>query len=116
MSFISNSIKSASNRLIQLMVIGLICTTLLFSSAGSAFAANSQVTDSEVNLSEIQEQAEEVVNRDQPIGLGSNTVQTANGLNMVQGSADREKMKNQQNSDATSVIEQIDEGLKDLKN
>ncbi len=100
-------------RPVRFLMTACVAAFLFFTNVFPAMAAKSQPTDGEVQLTKIEERSEQVL-KSNPRSLEE--VQANNsekGLNAVQGEANKNKMSRPENSqDATSVEEQIDQGLK----
>ncbi|HLO51608.1 MAG TPA: low temperature-induced protein [Kamptonema sp.] len=93
-------------RLFRALVAVCICTMLFVSSAFPAFAATSNPTKGEDKLLGIEKQAQEAA-QSQPIGLKETQEKANEGPNEIQGDADKDKMKNASNTNATSFEQQV---------
>lgn len=103
----------------KLLKLGLVLCTgivLFLSSLTPALAANSSPNQAEASLNQIQREAKETAESDEPRSLNTMLRKTeGDGLNAVQGSADKEKMKTPENSDNTETVrEMVDKGLKNV--
>jgi len=101
------------NRSFRVVIAGLLCVTLLFSNAlpAAAIGANkSAPTEGTDQLQGIEKEARKVGNPNaQPRSLQATQAKAEEGLNAVQGKADKEKMYRPSNSkDATTVEEKVE--------
>ncbi|MGC9524047.1 MAG: hypothetical protein ACP5D7_00740 [Limnospira sp.] len=101
------------------MKLGIVLCTgivLFLSSLTPALAANSSPTEAEASLNQIQQEAKKTAESDEPRSLNTMRQKTeGDGLNAVQGSADKEKMKNPENSEnVETVTEMVDKKLKNV--
>lgn len=103
--------KNILSRLTRILFAVCICAVLVISQGFPAMAANSANNQGEDALKDVQKKSEDVL-RTPPRSLEKSKSDAPSGLNLVQGEADKEQMKRPENSNATSVEEQIDEGLK----
>ncbi|MEL7034327.1 MAG: low temperature-induced protein [Cyanobacteria bacterium J06592_8] len=85
---------------------------MVFSQGIPAMAAKSMPTQGEASLNDIREESEDITEMS-PGTIDESKADGDMGLNLVQGDADKNKMKRPGNSNATSVEEKIDEALKD---
>lgn len=108
------NLKSFEFRPLRVLLAVCVSAFLFFSNVFPAMAATSQPTKGEDQLKQIEERSEEVL-KSNPRSLEEVQSATDDGLNTVQGEANKNKMSRPENSqDATSVEEQIDQGLKGL--
>jgi hypothetical protein len=99
----------------RFLVAAFLGAVLLFSNALPSFAVSSSLTKGEDQLKQIEKESVEVL-KSNPRSLEEVQADTEGGLNGVQGKANKNKMSNPQNTGmATSVEQQIDEKLKELK-
>lgn len=109
---LNNWLKSS----FRLVLTAFVCGLLFISSVYPAQAATSKPTDGEVSLNEIQAKTDNVA-RSNPRGLKEITKESQQGLNAVQGGADKGKMISPEDaSDVTTVKEQAANFLEDLTN
>lgn len=90
-------------RPVRFLLASLICTLLFLTSAIPAEAGNShqsKPTDGTVQLDEIFEKTEDVANSD-PMSLKQVEKRSNQGINEVQGDADKDKMES---GDGTAAI------------
>jgi hypothetical protein len=101
-------------RPLRLLIAVFCCTFLLFSSGLTALAA-SNPDQGVMPLKSIEQKSKKAL-QSEPRSLEEVQAEAKKGTNGVQGSADRDKMKNPSNadSDATSVEEQVSDVLSDL--
>jgi hypothetical protein len=85
-----------------------LCAFVFVTSVQPAFATTSKPSEGEANLTEIERKSQEAVQSD-PYSLGKTQDETNPGLNEVQGTADIDKMKRPDNTNATSFEEQVKE-------
>ncbi|MGF1491239.1 MAG: hypothetical protein ACFBSC_02055 [Microcoleaceae cyanobacterium] len=117
MSMFSKIVRPFTRRFVRSLIATSICVALVFSGAVPALAAKSNPQEGEASLNQVQEKSEKILDRKNPPGYeNKNKTTTTEGLNMVQGSANKEKMKTDRNSNATSVEEKIEKGLDQLTN
>lgn len=105
---------SQNLRPIRFLIATCVCALLVFSSAFPALATTSHKSDptsAEAKMGDIERRSQEALKQD-PRPLNEVTEASKGGLNAVQGDANKEKMKTPENSNATSVEEQLKEGLK----
>ncbi|MEM9923275.1 MAG: hypothetical protein AAF915_05890 [Cyanobacteria bacterium P01_D01_bin.50] len=99
------------NRSLRVVITGLLCVTLLFSNAlpATAIGANkSAPTEGTDQLKEIEKEARKVGNPNaEPRSLQATQAKAEKGLNAVQGDADKDKMYRPDNSEATTVKEEV---------
>ncbi len=108
----NNWIKSSIRLVFTVLIRGL----LFISSAFPAQAASSNPNDGEVSLNRIQEKTDSVAKAN-PRSMEELSKEAENGLNAVQGSADKSKMISPKDaSDKTTVKEQAKNFLEDLTN
>ena len=112
---ISNKLNNWLKSSIRLVLTVLACGLLFISSAYPAQAATSKPSDGEVSLNEIQAKTEKVA-RSNPRGIDEIIEESQNGLNAVQGGADKDKMISPEDTDATTVKEQAANLLDNLLN
>lgn len=107
-------LNSISKRAIRIIVAAFTCALLFFSSAYPAAAIGSQKTnptEGEANLNDIQRMTDTSV-PNPPLTLKEVQERTQGGPNEVQGAADLDKMKNPENSQGTSFVDEVKEGLR----
>ena len=112
---VSNKLNNWLKSSIRLVLTVLVCGLLFISSAYPAQAATSKPSDGEVSLNEIQAKTEKVA-RSNPRGIDEIIEESQNGLNAVQGGADKDKMISPEDTDATTVKEQAANLLDNLLN
>jgi hypothetical protein len=96
MKFIANAISTAWSaiRPARLLLTALVCTVLFFSSMNPAqadYTSKSKPTDGENRLQKIDDKAQESIDQP-PMTLKDVEERNKNGLNEIQGSADKNKM------------------------
>ncbi|MBW4648645.1 MAG: low temperature-induced protein [Kastovskya adunca ATA6-11-RM4] len=103
----------------RLVVAAFVCTFVLFSQALPAYSANpnpsaptSSPTKGEDNLLGIERESQKVI-RSYPAATNQKDTQarTNPGLNAVQGTADADKQKRPENSQAVSIEDKIENVL-----
>ncbi len=112
---VSNKLNNWLKSSIRLVLTVLVCGLLFISSAYPAQAATSKPSDGEVSLNEIQAKTENVA-RSNPREIDEIIEESQNGLNAVQGRADKDKMISPEDTDATTVKEQAANLLDNLLN
>jgi hypothetical protein len=104
-------------RSIRYLLVVLVCGLLVFSQVLPANAkqnVKSSPYEGEANLNAIQAETDETV-YDPPMSLKEIQQRTGKGgLNELQGTADADKMKNPENSQGSSIIEEVKGALEDL--
>jgi hypothetical protein len=86
-----------------------VCILLLISNAFPVAAASSNPTKGEDSLKEIQNDSEEVL-RSGPASMEEVQSKAKNGINGIQGDADKNQMHRPENSeDSTTVEEKVKE-------
>ena len=99
---------------VRLLVIAFICVLLFFSSVLPAAAIGMDQNKGEEQLKGIEQKSEEVL-KSAPRSLEQTQSEANKGINAVQGNADVNKMKNQDNSNKEkSVEDQIKETVQDI--
>ncbi|MGB3535697.1 MAG: low temperature-induced protein [Microcoleaceae cyanobacterium] len=98
-------------RPVRFLVTAFLGALLLFSNALPSLAVSSSPTNGEDQLKQIQKESEDVL-RSNPRSLKEVQADVENGLNSVQGEANKNEMKNPANTDAMTVEERIDSQLK----
>jgi hypothetical protein len=110
-------LNSISKRAVRIIVAAFTCALLFFSNvypAAAIGAPKSDPTGGEANLNEIQRMTDTSV-PNPPLTLKEvqeRTQPEKGGLNEVQGAADLDKMKNPENSQGKSFVEEVTEGLR----
>ncbi|WP_445635295.1 Low temperature-induced protein [Nostoc sp. DSM 114161] len=95
-------------RPVRFVVVAFTCALVLLSSAFPAFAIDSyqsKPTEGETQLLDIQRKTDEAAKKP-PIGLEETQEKTQGGLNEVQGTADIDKQKRPENSQASTSVEE----------
>ncbi|MDJ0592183.1 MAG: hypothetical protein QNJ72_19700 [Pleurocapsa sp. MO_226.B13] len=110
-SKLNNWLKSSFRLVLTVFFSGL----LFISSAYPAQAATSKATDGEASLNKIQAETDDVASSN-PRGIEEVTEKAQKGLNAVQGSADREKMVDPEEADATTAKEKAANFFENLTN
>lgn len=100
-------------------VIAAVCTLFLFTSVAPALAiggSNSSPSKGLEQLNGVQDKSEEAISGDLSSNNDGESVMknSAEGLNGVQGKADKEDMYSPENSSATSVEENIEAALEEV--
>ncbi|MBW4511458.1 MAG: hypothetical protein KME64_33840 [Scytonematopsis contorta HA4267-MV1] len=97
-------------RSFRFVIAAALCVTLLFSNAfpAAAIGTNKSAPDeATTQLNNIQKGTDEVAKSD-PLSLEETQARTQNGLNEIQGDADKDKMYRPSNSkDARTVEDQV---------
>ncbi|KST69983.1 hypothetical protein [Mastigocoleus testarum] len=105
----------ANIRPLQFLVAVFTCLTLLFSSAYPAFAIGSYKStpsEGETSLNQIQKETDKVASsKAGNPDLEESQAKTRKGLNSVQGSADKNKMKRPSNSQSATTVQDKVEGF-----
>lgn len=101
-------------RLVRTLVAVCFCTLLFVSNAFPAFATTSSPTKGEEQLLGIEKEAQKAVLKD-PMSLEETQDKTNEGINEVQGDADKDKMLNPSNTNATSFKEQVEKAVSKIK-
>lgn len=96
MKFIANAISTAwcAIRPVRLLLTALMCTVLFFGNMNPAqadYTSKSKPTDGENRLQKIDDKAQESIDQP-PMTLKDIEERNKNGLNEIQGSADKDKM------------------------
>ncbi|AHJ26962.1 hypothetical protein PN465_07970 [Nodularia spumigena CS-584] len=94
-------------RPVRFVVVASACTLLFLSSVSPAFAISSYQSDPQegpTQLLETQRRTDEVA-KSQPLKLKEVQENSNKGLNEVQGDADIDKMKNPENSQSSTSVE-----------
>lgn len=112
MSFINFNLPVS--RLIRSFVTVCFCALLFVSNAFPAFAVTSSPTKGEDKLLTIEKEAQKAVLKD-PMSLEETQKKTNEGINEVQGDADKDKMLNPSNTNATSFKEQVEKAVSKIK-
>lgn len=112
-TILANVFESLNFRPFRVLIIAFTCAILFFANAFPAVAATSDPREGEVGLKSIQAETDTVA-KEAPLGLKETQKKAEEGINEVQGAADKEKMKTPENADATSFEEQVKEGYKNL--
>lgn len=110
---ISNLFQSLNFRPLRSLVIAFTCAILFFANAFPVAAANTDPREGEVGLKSIQAETDTVA-KEMPPGLEETQKKAQEGLNEVQGAADKEKMKTPENANSTSFEDQLKEGYKNI--
>ena len=102
-----NRLNSWLKSSLRVILTTFICGLLFVSSVYPAQAVTSP-KDGEANLNEIQAETDKVGKglENNPRGIEETTKKAQEGLNEVQGAADKDKMVTPEETDATSVKEQ----------
>ena len=106
---LNNWLKSS----IRLFITVFVCGLFMLSAVSPVQAATSKATDGEASLNRIQAKTDDVA-RSNPRGMKEVSKKAQNGLNGVQGSADKGKMVSPEDSNATTVREQAAKILDNL--
>lgn len=107
----ATNLKQNLSRLTRVLFAFFACAMLVFSAVYPAYAATSNPRQGEANLMEIEKKSQEAVIAD-PYGMEKTSKEANQGINEVQGDADKEKMHNPSNSKSTSFESEI-KGLVD---
>ncbi|VXD23134.1 conserved exported hypothetical protein [Planktothrix serta PCC 8927] len=109
------SINVSNLRPLRFLMVALLCAFLWIGYAIPSLAAVSSPSKGEDALKQIQKDSEQVL-RGGPPSLKDVQAKTNEGLNVVQGDADKEKMKNPGNTqNSTDVEEKITEGMDKIR-
>lgn len=112
MSFINFNLPIS--RLIRSFVTVCFCALLFVSNAFPAFAVTSSPTKGEDKLLSIEKEAQKAVMKD-PMSMQETQKKANEGINEVQGDADKDKMLNPSNTNATSFKEQVEKAVSKIK-
>ncbi len=107
----ATNFKQSLSRFARLFFAFFACAMLVFSAVYPANAVTSNPRDGESNLMEIEKKSQEVVLSD-PYDFEKTSKEANQGINEVQGDADKDKMFNPSNSKSTSFESQV-KGLVD---
>lgn len=109
------SINFSNLRPLRFLMAALLLAFLWIGSAVPSWAGVSSPSQGEDALKQIQKDSEQVL-RGGPPSLEDVQAKAQEGINEVQGGADKEKMKNAANSQgSTSVEEKIKEGMDNIR-
>lgn len=104
----------ANLRPVAVLLSTLLVTVLFFSNGFSALAAKSMPTKGTVQLNKIEAKTQEAI--DSPVMTADEIAERSKGgLNEVQGSADRSKMYNS-NDTKLPVVKQAEKAIQGIKN
>lgn len=98
--------KVLNIRPVRFLIVAFIGALLLFSNAFPTLAATSSPTKGEDQLKQVEERSEQVL-KSNPRSMKEVQADTENGLNEVQGEANKNKMKNPMNTGNATSIEEI---------
>ena len=102
-------------RPLRFLMAALLCAFLWIGFATPSFAATSNFTQGEDALKEIQKDSEQLL-RGGPPSLEETQSKAQEGINEVQGGADKDMMKNPLNTGTTTSVEdQIKEGMDNIR-
>lgn len=104
-------------RPLRFLMAALLCAFLWigFATPSPSFAATSSPTQGEDALKQIQKDSEQLL-RGGPPSLEETKNKAQEGINEVQGGADKEMMKNPLNTDTTTSVEDnIKEGMENIR-
>ena len=107
---------SMAMRSIRALVIVFACAVFVLSNALPAAAIGSNPTrtdEGDTRLDQIFRKSEEVT-KAPPLGMEETQREANRGINEIQGSADKEQMNRPENSQATSVADQVEEVLENI--
>ncbi|MEC4803934.1 MAG: hypothetical protein SAJ12_22530 [Jaaginema sp. PMC 1079.18] len=88
---------------IRILVLGFCCALLFLGSATPAWAAASSPTKGTEQLNQVQQETDKSA-QDAPSSIEEVQAKTKEGLNAVQGSADRDKMKGPESTTPTDTM------------
>lgn len=88
---------------IRILVLGVCCVMLFWGSAVPALAAQSPVDKGAEQLNKVQQETDKSA-QEMPSSIEEVQEKTKEGLNAVQGSADREKMKGPESTTETDTM------------
>jgi hypothetical protein len=97
-------------RPVRFLIAAFIGAVLLFSNALPTLAVSSRPSQGEDQLQQIEQKSKDVL-KSNPRSLKESQKDAENGLNTVQGQANKEKMKNPGNTDATSIKDMLQQKL-----
>jgi hypothetical protein len=100
-------------RPVRVLVAAFVGAVLLFSNALPTLAVSSRPDQGEDQLQQIEQKSEDVL-KSNPRSLEESQKDAENGLNTVQGQANKEKMKRPENTDATSIRDILGDQLDNL--
>jgi signal transduction histidine kinase len=109
-------INRFSHSLTRVLVAAFACVLLVFTAASPALAfggSNSDPQQGTAQMNELQETSKRAV-KAEPRDRAEMQRKAQDGINEVQGSANREQMYSSNQSQATSVRKQIENALEDV--
>jgi len=112
MSFINFNLPI--NRLLRSFITVCFCALMFVSSAFPAFAVTSSPTKGTDQLLGIEKEAQKAVLRE-PMSMEETEEKANQGINEIQGDADKDKMKNPSNTNATSFDQQVRKAVSNIK-
>ena len=112
MSFITFNLPA--KRLVRSLIAVCFCALMFVSNAFPAFAVTSSLTKGEAQLTGIEKEAQKAVLKD-PMSLEETQEKANEGINEVQGDADKDKMKNPSNTKATSFEQKVRKAVTKIK-
>ncbi|MEG4286599.1 low temperature-induced protein [Microcoleus sp. A006_D1] len=112
MSFIS--FNTPVKRLARTLIAVCFCALMFVSNAFPAFAVTSSPTKGQEQLLGIEKEAQKAVLKD-PMSLEETQKKANEGINEVQGDADKDKMKNPSNTNSTSFEQQVKKAVTNIK-
>jgi hypothetical protein len=112
MSFINFNLPV--KRLVRTFVTVCFCALLFVSNVFPAFAVTSSPTKATDQLLGIEKEAQKAVLKD-PMSLQETQEKANEGINEVQGDADKDKMINPSNTNATSFKQQVEKAVSKIK-
>lgn len=112
MSFINFNLPV--KRFVRSLIAVCFCALMFVSNAFPAFAVTSSLTKGEAQLTGIEKEAQKAVLKD-PMSLEETQKKANEGINEVQGDADKDKMKNPSNTRATSFEQQVKKAVSNIK-
>jgi hypothetical protein len=100
-------------RTVQFSIAALICSVALnFGTAAPSIAGSSSITKGTEQLTQIDDKAAKIAERSSPMGLAEIEARSKNGLNEIQGSADKNKMyKADTSKPGPAIAEKIEKAL-----
>ncbi|MBL1174688.1 hypothetical protein [Pantanalinema sp. GBBB05] len=104
------------SRVFRFLAATVLCAVMFFANVVPAFAlpantaSKSAPDKGEAQLEQILDDSENALQNGVP-GLKATQGKAQEGINEVQGAADRDKMKRPENAEATSVIDRVENAL-----
>jgi hypothetical protein len=111
------NLKTTMMRSIRAVIIVFFCTLMIFSSAFPAMAlgsSRSNPTEGDTHLDEIFENSERALKNEPNRSMKDYANTAEKGPNEIQGGADFRQMKRSDNTNATTIQDQVEELLENV--